>query len=186
MYCVFLGTSCNVSTIHIRSIKKLDLSRERIFHFQVKMEIEHCMPCPPEIDAKAALSKSYLTRNLEFANRRAKRNFNLVDVFDKDMDTLDEITRAFRQIVRENRKLQDEVVELKKQVKPKKKSPLRFAALLSLRRGPSVASSVWMEWKRVRSILSPRKLSSLLKRPVRRSNAAQVSIFEVIPVGTGA
>ena len=61
------------------------------------MELEHCMPCPPEIDAKAALSKLTLLVT-EFANRRAKRNFNLVDVFDKDMDTLDKITRAFRQI----------------------------------------------------------------------------------------
>ena len=83
------------------------------------MELTHCMPCPLEIDAKAALSKLTLLVT-EFANRRAKRNFPAIDVFDKDMDTLDEITRAFRQVVRENRKLQDEVDELQKQVKPKK------------------------------------------------------------------
>ena len=97
----------------------MDLSHERIFHFQVKMELEHCIPCPPEIDAKAALSKLTLLVT-DLSNRRAKRNFPAIDVFDKDMDTLDEITRAFRQVVRENRKLQDEVDELKKQVKPKK------------------------------------------------------------------
>ena len=103
----------------------MDLSRERIFHFQVKMELEHCMPCPPEIDAKVALSKLTLLVT-DLSNRRAKRNFNLVDVFDKDMDTLDEITRAFRQVVRENRKLQDEVDDLKKQVKPKKEKPVKI------------------------------------------------------------
>lgn len=103
----------------------MNLSHERIFHFQVKMELEHCMPCPPEIDAKAALSKLTLLVT-EFADRRGTPTINRIDVFDKEMETLDEITRAFRQVVRENRKLQDEVDELKKQVKPKKEKPVKI------------------------------------------------------------
>jgi hypothetical protein len=104
----------------------LDLSYERIFHFQVKMEIEHCMPCPSEPDAKAMLSKLTVLVT-EFTNRRASTFvLDQITVSDKDMDTLDEITRAFRQIVRENRKLQDEVDKLKKQVKPKKEKPVKI------------------------------------------------------------
>lgn len=70
------------------------------------------MPCPPEIDAKAALSKLTVLVT-EFANRRGTPSISRIDVFKEDMETLDEITRAFRQVVRENRKLQDEVDELK-------------------------------------------------------------------------
>jgi hypothetical protein len=88
------------------------------------MEITHCMPCPPEIDAKATLSK-LIVLVTEFANRRGTPSINRIDVFKEDMETLDEITRAFRQVVRENRKLQDEVDELKKQVKPKKEKPVK-------------------------------------------------------------
>lgn len=82
------------------------------------------MPCPPEIDAKAALSKLTVLVT-EFANRRGTPSISRIDVFKEDMETLDEITRAFRQVVRENRKLQDEVDELKKQVKPKKEKPVK-------------------------------------------------------------
>lgn len=83
------------------------------------------MPCPPpEIDAKAALSKLTLLVT-EFANRRGTPSISRIDVFKEDMETLDEITRVFRQVVRENRKLQDEVDELKKQVKPKKEKPVK-------------------------------------------------------------
>ena len=62
------------------------------------MELEHCMPCPPpEIDAKAALSKLTLLVT-EFANRRGTPSISRIDVFKEDMETLDEITRVFRQV----------------------------------------------------------------------------------------
>jgi len=82
------------------------------------------MPCPPEIDAKVALSKLTVLVT-EFANRRGTPSISHIDVFKEDMETLDEITSAFRQVVRENRKLQDEIDELKKQVKPKKEKPVK-------------------------------------------------------------
>lgn len=78
------------------------------------MELEqilHCMPCPPTLDPKTALASLTLLAT---------------NVGTEHTGKLDEIARVFRQVVRDNRKLQDEVDELKKQVKPKKEKPVKI------------------------------------------------------------
>ena len=75
-------------------------------------QILRCMPCPPTLDPKTALASLTLLAT---------------NVGTEHAGKLDEIARVFRQVVRDNRKLQDEVDELKKQVKPKKEKPVKIS-----------------------------------------------------------
>ena len=103
-------------------------------------QILRCMPCPPTLDPKTALASLTLLAT---------------NVGTEHAGKLDEIARVFRQVVRDNRKLQDEVDELKKQVKPKKEKPVKIRCPFILRRVHSVVSFASKELKRARCTLNP-------------------------------